>query len=231
MEDIPLSTSKAMEGIKEGTYSGWDDPRLGTLRAIARRGIMPETIYNLITEIGVKMADSAISWKKIYGLNRSYLEPIANRYFFCENPKLITVNGYNDGEVEIKRPLHADHPDRGDRHLKFDGNAYISQNDFNNGIYRLMDAVNVEINESQITYHSTSFEDARSIKARIIQWVPVDDNVNVKIVMNDASIKTGIGEAALKDLEVGSIIQFERVGFARLDEITDDELIFYFAHK
>ena len=231
MEDIPLSTSKAIEGIKEGIYSGWDDPRLGTLRAIARRGIMPETIYNLITEIGVKMVDVAISWKKIYGLNRSYLEPIANRYFFCENPKVITVNGYTDGEVEIKRPLHADHPDRGDRHLKFDGKAYISQNDFNNGISRLMDAVNVEIKESDITYHSTSFEDARSIKAKIIQWVPVDDNVNVKIIMDDASIKTGIGEEALNDLEVGSIVQFERVGFARLDEISDGELIFYFAHR
>lgn len=71
MEDIALSTSKAMAGIEDGTYSGWDDPRLGTLRAIARRGIDPRTIYNLITEIGVKMADSAISWKKIYGLNRN----------------------------------------------------------------------------------------------------------------------------------------------------------------
>ena len=38
MEDIALSTSKAMAGIEDGTYSGWDDPRLGTLRAIARRG-------------------------------------------------------------------------------------------------------------------------------------------------------------------------------------------------
>jgi glutamyl-tRNA synthetase len=94
-----------------------------------------------------------------------------------------------------------------------------------------MDAVNVNINGEEITYHSTSFEQARDAKARIIQWVPVDENVNVKIVMDDASIKTGIGESALKDLEVGDVVQFERVGFARLDEIADDELIFYFAHK
>ena len=57
------------------------------------------------------------------------------------------------------------------------------------------------------------------------------DNVNVKIVMPDASTKAGLGEAALSDLEVGDVVQFERVGFARLDEITDDELIFYYAHK
>ena len=231
MEDIALSTSKALEGIENGTYSGWDDPRLGTLRAVARRGIDPRTIYNLITEIGVKMADSAISWKKIYGLNRNLLEPIANRYFFVEDPQLIEVKDYADGEVVIERPLHADHLDRGNRLLPFDGKAYLAKDDINDGIFRLMDAVNVDISGDDVTYHSTSFEDARDLKARIIQWVPVEDNVKVTIVMDDASLKTGLGESALCDLKVGDIVQFERVGFARLDEIKDDELIFYYAHK
>ena len=231
MEDIALSTSKAMEGIENGLYSGWDDPRLGTLRAIARRGINPKTIYDLIIEIGVKMADSAISWKKIYGLNRNFLEPIANRYFFCENPQLISVENYTGGAVDIERPLHADHLDRGVRHLPFDGKAYLASEDISNGIFRLMDAINVEIKDDKISFHSTSFEDARDVKAKIIQWVPVDSNVNVKIVMDDASIKTGIGESALRNLNIGDIVQFERVGFARLDEIAADEMIFYFAHK
>ena len=231
MEDIALSTSKALEGIENGTYSGWDDPRLGTLRAVARRGIDPRTIYNLITEIGVKMADSAISWKKIYGLNRNLLEPIANRYFFVEDPQLIEVKDYADGEVVIERPLHADHLDRGNRLLPFDGKAYLAKDDINDGIFRLMDAVNVDISGDDVTYHSTSFEDARDLKARIIQWVPVEENVKVTIVMDDASLKTGLGESALCDLKVGDIVQFERVGFARLDEIKDDELIFYYAHK
>ena len=231
MEDIALSTSKAKEGIENGTYTGWDDPRLGTLRAVARRGIQAKTIYDLIIEIGVKMADSAISWKKIYGQNRNFLEPIANRYFFCENPKLITVDGYADGKVDIERPLHADHEDRGYRVLPFNGSAYLAQKDINDGVVRLMDAVNVEISGDDVSYHSTSFEEARELKAKIIQWVPVEDCVDVKIVMDDASLKTGLGESALKNLEVGDIVQFERVGFARLDEITDDELIFYYAHK
>ena len=231
MEDIPLSTSKALAGIEDGTYSGWDDPRLGTLRAIARRGINPKAIYDLIIEMGVKMADSAISWKKIYGLNRSLLEPIANRYFFCEDPVEITVDGYDGGDVTIERPLHADHLDRGNRILPFDGTVYLAKNDISDGIFRLMDAVNVEISGDNIKYHSDSFEQARDVKARIIQWIPTDDNVNVTIVMDDASLKTGLGEGALRDLNVGDIVQFERVGFARLDEIKDDELVFYYAHK
>ena len=231
MEDIALSTSKALEGIENGTYSGWDDPRLGTLRAVARRGIDPRTIYNLITEIGVKMADSAISWKKIYGLNRNLLEPIANRYFFVEDPELIEIKDYADGDVVIERPLHADHLDRGNRLLPFNGSAYLAKSDIDDGIFRLMDAVNVEIDGDEITYNSTTFEEARDLKARIIQWVPVDENVKVTIIMDDASLKKGLGEASLSDLKVGDIVQFERVGFARLDEIKDDELVFYYAHK
>ena len=231
MEDIALSTSKALEGIENGTYSGWDDPRLGTLRAVARRGIDPRTIYNLITEIGVKMADSAISWKKIYGLNRNLLEPVANRYFFVEDPQLIEVKGYEDGEVTIERPLHADHLDRGNRILSFDGSAYLAKEEVENGVFRLMDAVNVDIKDNEVTYNSTSFEDARAVKAKIIQWVPSEENVNVTIVMDDASLKKGLGESALSDLKVGDIVQFERVGFARLDEISQDGLVFYYAHK
>ena len=151
MEDIALSTSKALEGIENGTYSGWDDPRLGTLRAVARRGIDPRTIYNLITEIGVKMADSAISWKKIYGLNRNLLEPVANRYFFVEDPQLIEVKGYEDGEITIERPLHADHLDRGNRILLLDGSAYLAKEDVEDGVFRLMDAVNVDIRDNEVT--------------------------------------------------------------------------------
>ena len=94
-----------------------------------------------------------------------------------------------------------------------------------------MDAVNADIEGDKLTYNSTSFEDAREQKARIIQWVPVEENINVKIIMPDGTAKTGLGEIALKDLRVDDIVQFERVGFARLDEITDDEVIFYFAHK
>src|SRR5690606_17987557 len=74
MDDVRLSTSQARQGIEEGTYSGWDDPRLGTIRAIARRGIQPAAIRELMMEIGVKIADSTVTWKKIYGLNRAFLE-------------------------------------------------------------------------------------------------------------------------------------------------------------
>ena len=232
MEDIALSTSKAMAGIEDGTYSGWDDPRLGTLRAIARRGIQPETITQLMVEIGIKMSDSAISWKKIYGLNRNIIEEKVNRYFFVPDPVKIEINDVPDEDLglAIERPLHPDFEERGNRTLVFDKEVYIPKADCTDGISRLMDAVNVEISGDEIKFHSKSFEDAREVKARIIQWVPTDA-IKAKVVMDDASIVEGLCEVDCEDLKVGDIVQFERFGFARLDEIKDDELIFYYAHK
>ncbi|KZX15137.1 glutamate--tRNA ligase [Methanobrevibacter curvatus] len=246
MEDIALSTSNALKGIENGQYSGWDDPRLGTLRAIGRRGVKAKTIHDLMIEIGVKMSDSAISWKKIYGLNRNYLEKEANRYFFVENPKLVKItdfdvkdvfskNNLNNNSVIIERPLHPDFIDRGNRKLVLSNEVYLAGVDFKNGLSRLMDGVNIDINlessDNPVVYSSKSFEEAKEKKMRIIQWVPATDPVKTKIVLSDNSTIEGLSESACKNLKIGDIVQFERVGFARLDEIKDYTLIFYFAHK
>jgi len=235
MEDIHLSTSKALAGIEDGTYTGWDDPRLGTLRAIGRRGIQAKAIYDLMIEIGVKISDSTVSWKKIYGLNRKILEKVANRYFFVLNPVKIKIEGNENfsrtNPLKIKRPLHPDFLKRGDRELSFNGEVYISKEDFEDGLIRLMDTVNITISNGKTTYHSSSFEQAKEDKAKIIQWVPVNENINVEVVMNDNSVVNGLCESTVKNLNVGDIVQFERFGFARLDKKEKDKLIFYFAHK
>lgn len=234
MDDIALSTSQARNGIEEGMYTGWDDPRLGTIRAIGRRGIMPEAIKELMLEIGVKIADSTVSWKKIYGLNRNILEKVANRYFAVLNPQKVTINGLPESlKGTIKRVKHPDFPDRGYRELPFDGEVYLDQDDIenNNGrVLRLMDAVNIKIAD-EITYHSSSLEDARKEKARIVHWVPVSSNKRVKVMMQDANLLSGFIEPSSDELSVDDIVQLERVGFARLDSVQNSELTFYFAHK
>lgn len=233
MEDIPLSTSKAKEGIESGKYSSWTDPRLGTLRAIARRGIQPEAIWNLMVEIGVKMSDSAVSWKKIYGLNRNVIEDKANRYFFVKNPVKIDVGDCPEefSNFALEKELHPDFPERGNRTLDFNGSVYIDGDDFKDGHIRLMDLINIDIDNGTVKFNSASFEDARKIKARIIQFVPTEEAIKAEVVMDDASVVEGFCEKDCKNLEVDDVIQFERFGFVRLDEIKDDKLVFYYAHK
>jgi glutamyl-tRNA synthetase len=48
--------------------------------------------------------------------------------------------------------------------------------------------------------------------------------------MPDASVVKGVAEDACRALKPNEIIQFQRVGFVRVDSI-DEKLTAYFAHK
>lgn len=235
MEDILLSTSKARQGIEDGTYSGWDDPRLGTIRAIAKRGIQAEAIRKLMMEIGVKIADSTVSWKKIYGLNRGFLEDKANRYFMVANPHVVEIEGIPDSlKGTVERPLHPDHPDRGMRQLDFEDMIYLDRNDIPTNpeqVLRVMDAVNITFQDGEAHYHSAGLEEARKAKAKIVQWVPLKGVVVIEVVMPDATVVTGYAEHSISSVKGGDVVQLERVGFARLDQINGHIPRFYYAHK
>lgn len=229
MEDIALSTSGARKGIEEGLYSGWDDPRLGTLRAVARRGIRPEALRKLMIEIGVKIADSTMSWKKIHGLNRTILEGTARRYFFAAEPVKLEIKGL-PGPVMVERPLHPDHPEMGNRVLELTWEVYLPGEDLKEGPLRLIDAVNVIYEDGELRYHSEGIHEARELGASMIHWVPADSAIEAGVVMPDASLLSGVIEADASVLEVDDVVQLERFGFARLDSL-DDGMIFYYAHR
>ena len=58
--------------------------------------------------------------------------------------------------------------------------------------------------------------------------------MSCQVVMPDALILTGLAEEACNSLEPNSIIQFERFGFVRIEEINRKEnglLKAYFAHR
>ena len=236
MEDVALSTSKARQGIEDGLYTGWDDPRLGTIRAIARRGIKQEAITELMMEIGPKISDATVSWKKVYGLNRTILEETSNRYFYVPNPTKINIENLPESEIGIiKRPLHPDYPERGSREIPFGPELYITTEDLkktgDGRILRLIDTVNVSFNKGTTSYHSNDLEEARKAKAMIIQWVPVEESIKAEVVMPDATVTTGFVEPSAVNVKVDDVVQFERFGFARVDKVTDKEIQFYFAHK
>nr|WP_255772574.1 glutamate--tRNA ligase [Methanothermobacter sp. K4] len=229
MDDIALSTSGAREGITAGKYSGWDDPRLGTIRAIARRGVRPEAIRKLMVEIGVKIADSTMSWKKIYGLNRNILEEEARRYFFAADPVRFEIAGLPE-PIRVERPLHPDKPELGNRILELNGDVYLPRGDLREGPLRLIDAVNVIYSDGELRYHSEGIEEARELGAAMIHWVPAESALKAVVVMPDASEVEGVIEHDALELEVDDVVQLERFGFARLDS-SGERLLFYYAHK
>ncbi len=111
IEGVVLSTSQMRLGINEGTYCGWDDIRLGTLRALARRGISPEAVKNAMIAIGIGDVDISFSWDNLYAENRKIVDPVANRYFFVPDPVEITIHGAPAHEAHAM--LHPSDPARG----------------------------------------------------------------------------------------------------------------------
>ncbi len=135
IQGMDLSKSKMMKAVEQGEISRVDDPRLGTLAALRRRGYSPKTIRDLIWDIGPKPVDVTISWDNLNAMNRKIVDPIAHRYYFVANPIKVTVSGLKE-TLEVHPPLHPEQPNLGNRTIRIepkDGQAtlLVSGNDSN----------------------------------------------------------------------------------------------------
>lgn len=234
LEGVEASKRKIREGIREGTLTGWDDIRLSTIIALRRRGFVPEALRNFLISLGVTKHESTITWDMISAENRKVLDPVANRAFFIPEPVKITIEGAPEKIAEVD--VHPDHPERGTRKFKTHSEFYVAPEDVREfkqrSLYRLMDCFNFTKTAKGYKFHSLDVETYREKGKRILHWLPADaELVNVELVMPDASVRKGLGEPALKNLKEGDILQFQRVGFVRLDKKEKDKLVFWFAHR
>jgi len=223
------------ELIEQGKMNGWDDPRLVTIRALRRRGIVKEAFYELVNEVGLSKSQTNIDFTVIAAINRRLLDPVAKRFFFISDPVKITVEKAPDMDVE----LHINPNDkRGGRKLHTTTEFYIEKADFNvledGKLYRLMDCLNFVKHGDAFVFDSKEYEKFRSKGAKIIHWIPVSQSVSASVLMpGDMQVGnmliTGVAEQNITQLHQGEIIQFERFGFCRLD--SKEKMEFWFSHK
>ena len=241
VEGMNLSKSKMMKALDTGEISGIDDPRLGTLAALRRRGFLEETIRKMIWEVGPKPVDVTMSWDNIDSLNRKLIDPIAHRFFFVPKPELIKISGLARS-YKVTLPLHPQYPEQGNRTLEVpstDGEAtlFVANADLqtlqNQQVTRLMGLFNlgpasIQNDELRCRYAG---ESTGSGQAPIIQWVPSQNNVVAQVILPDATIIRGLAESGLKSERAGAIIQLVRIGFCRVDQVTDNLISLWFAHQ
>jgi glutamyl-tRNA synthetase len=233
IEGIVLSTSQMRLGIREGSYTGWDDIRLGTLRALARRGIRPEAVKNAMLAIGIGETDISFSWDNLYAENKKIVDPVANRYFFVPDPVALKIEAAPQHTAHAM--LHPGDSARGYRTLVFEGTVLLPGHEISRDMkmVRLKDLFNVMIawNRSTplLSYAGDSLADARALKAPIIQWLPAQDAVPCTLLTQEGEI-IGACEPAVKK-ELGRVVQFERVGFVKIDAADDSGIIAYFTHR
>ena len=226
LEGVPSSGRKIREMIQKKELLGWDDPRLTTLIALKRRGFVPEAIKEFLISTGVSKVESTLTWDVLESFNRKVIDSKANRYFLVFDPVEIRVENAPD-IIEVKEPLHPDFPERGERRIPVNvEKIYISREDvekYKGKTIRLIGLFNVELGE-RVRFHSKGVV----MDMPKIQWVS-EDNVPVKIVMPNGSVKEGIAEPEVKSLKIDDIIQFYRIGFCRVDQ--KKPVVFYFTHK
>lgn len=218
--DSILKTSTVGTGIKNGEYTGWDDVRLGTVRAIAKRGIQSEAIRNYWLDVGMKDVDIEFSWDNLYAFNRQILDPITDRYFFVENPEVVEIKGVES--LKECAPLHPDHPERGARESVISSpvKVYMTPEDLKGfkerGTVRLKDLCNLKWENDEAVYTGTDHGVLKE-GVKISHWAPIDGKA-CEILMPDGTVKRGVCENIKSD-DLDKVIQFERFGFVRIGKI------------
>lgn len=240
-----LSKSKIVQGVRDGLFKDWADPRLATFTALRKRGIMPDAIKKMIIDIGPKTSDVVLSWENLYAYDRKILDPVADRYFFIQNPTELMIRQIPK-EFNVKLHFHPTKHERGQREYVIqpkgdDSSAkfWIEKKDIiasrTGTILRLMELFNIRIESInshmvEASFASESYEEARVLKAQLIHWIPVGEGMPCQVIMPDATVAEGVAESTCKRLKPNDIIQFERFGFVRIDNV-GDKLTACFAHR
>lgn len=232
--DLKLSTSETRKKVKEGLFNGWDDIRLPFLPSLRRRGFQSETFLRLADEVGISATDKTLSkdeyFKQIESFNKDIIDKISERAFFVRNPAEITI--LNAPETVVKKDLHPTE-NKGGREFTVEQTVYVESEDLENPegiVFRLMDAYNFTYSDGEWKYHSSDVEEFKQAeKKRIIHFLPKHHAIDASLHMPDGSWIHGKVEPFVGEKDVDELLQFERVGFVRLDNTAP--LHFWFAHR
>jgi len=247
--DVELKTSNIKKKILEREFSGWGDVRLGTLRALKQRGIMPEALRSYWKEVGMNPIDITFSWETLFAYNKHLVDPVTNRYFFTADPKPLAIRV--DHELEAEAPLHPSHPERGMRHMilkreEVAGGScvvvHIDGEDFQ-GIrerftkdgdvkLRLKDLCNITLDDAgkdgmKATFIGNELSIIRT-GVQIIHWTP-PASLDCTVYKPDGEVSRGLVEPSILK-EKKDMVQFERFGFVRIEK-EGESIRAFFTHR
>ena len=217
--DVKLSTSTIKRLIDDGELTGWDDPRAPTLASVRRRGIRGEAIVDSMTELGMSTSDVDLAMSSVYANNRDIVDDEANRYFLVrdreEDPAVArdVIGGPETGHP----PLHPDHEERGDRTVPA-GRVLLEESDLPAHGERvwLKGFGCVRHVRDAFEYVGDDIAVVRDGDVDVVHWVPADEGLRTRMRTVEGDV-VGYAEPALADVDVDTVVQFERVGFVRID--------------
>ena len=126
-----VSKRKLLCLVKEGRVSGWDDPRMPTLRGMRRRGYPPEAILDFVKRVGVAKNYSTIDVSLLESCVREDLNKRSLRRMAVLKPLKVVIDNYPDDLIEEMEVVNnPEDPGLGTRKVPFSKVLYIEQDDF-----------------------------------------------------------------------------------------------------
>ncbi len=226
--DVKLSTSTIKKLVAEGELDGWDDPRAPTVASLERRGIRGEAIVNAMIELGTSSSNVDLSMSSIYAENREFVDDDADRLFFVRNGVEKPIYG---APAVGEPPVHPDHEERGTRQIEVGDAVFVEPEDLPASSERvwLKGLGPVRHTDSGFEFTGEDIDIVRDGDVDVIHWVSAAGSVPLRLRTMEGNV-TGHAEARTATYESDDIVQFERVGFARIDRHDEDESVAYFSH-
>jgi glutaminyl-tRNA synthetase len=128
---IMLSKRNLLTLVREGLVSGWDDPRMPTIRGLRRRGYTSRSLQDFCARVGVAKFEGQhdISW--LEDSIRTDLNRTAPRRLAVLRPLKLVLTNYPEGQVEEMEAVNNPEDDAaGTRKLPFSRELYIEREDF-----------------------------------------------------------------------------------------------------
>ncbi len=117
--------------VESGRLSGWDDPRMPTLRGMRRRGVPPEAIRRFWSEVGVAKRDNNIDVSLLEFCIRDHLNKVAPRVMGVLRPLKVVITNYPEGESEqLEAVNNPEDGSAGTRLIPFGRELWIEADDF-----------------------------------------------------------------------------------------------------
>ena len=200
-ENTVLSKRQMKFYVDNHFVSGWDDPRLSTLRGILRLGMDIDTLKEYIINQGSSQKSSVISWDKVWSLNKKNIDHKSARYSAI--PKLYCVEclilDKNNNEIITKTediPKFKKNLSLGNKTIIKSSHILISQEDANilnnNEEFTLMNWGNMKVKEKQIVngiiikiiLEENLAGDVKTTKNKLT-WVNKENIIEFKILEYD----------------------------------------------
>jgi glutaminyl-tRNA synthetase len=126
-----MSKRKLLQLVEQKHVSGWDDPRLPTLKGLRRRGYTPEAIRTFCEQIGVSKRDSLVEMGLLEHIIREDLNRRALRVMAVLRPLRVVIDNYPEGGVEeLEAVNNPEDAGAGTRKVPFSRVVYIERDDF-----------------------------------------------------------------------------------------------------